>query len=236
MLTIKTLLLFQIKPLPARVNSISSQYDECKDWWNSVCTVSESGAVGKSISEEYRCWLILSTFSRDILSLVLTFLLLPGERLGKWKCCYGILEAPSRVRLTQASCCDGLHYGVSGPWGSAPTPQPFRSSGKWPSLTVAVGQTPQFQFTPDCLAEISLFPTALRAFSHLMFGVYSQKKIAQKNIFPTADWAPVFWHRMQTSLCVATILFYRWSQFFQTFTRRPHVNSSRWLLRETWAH
>lgn len=96
MLTIKTLLLFHIKPLPARVNSISfrSQYDECKDWWNSVCTVSESGAVGKSISEEYRCWLILSTFSRDILSLVLTFLPLPGERLGKWKCCYGILEAP----------------------------------------------------------------------------------------------------------------------------------------------
>lgn len=28
---------------------------------------------------------------------------------------------PSEVRLTQASCCDGLHYGVYGPWGSAPT-------------------------------------------------------------------------------------------------------------------
>lgn len=171
MLTIKTLPLFQIKPLPARVNSISfrSQYDECKDWWNSVCTVSESGAVGKSISEEYRCWLILSTFSRDILSLVLTFLPLPGERLGKWKCCYGILEAPSRVRLTQASCCDGLHYGVYGPWGSAPTPQPFRSSGKWPSLTVAIRQTPQFQFTPDGLGWNFIISNCIKAFSHLMF-------------------------------------------------------------------
>lgn len=29
--------------------------------------------------------------------------------------------SPSEVMLTQAGCCDGLHYGVYGLWGSAPS-------------------------------------------------------------------------------------------------------------------
>lgn len=55
--------------------------------------------------------------------------------------------SPSEVRLTQASCCDGLHYGVYGLWGSAPT----SPAGKCPSLTVTTCRTPQLQFT--CCSE-----------------------------------------------------------------------------------
>jgi len=55
--------------------------------------------VCKSTSKEYRCWLILSTFSWDILSFVLTFLWPPGECWGKWKRCHGILEAPRKSDL-----------------------------------------------------------------------------------------------------------------------------------------
>lgn len=42
--------------------------------------------------------------------------------------------SPSEVRLTRASCCDGLHYGVYGLWGFAPT-SPTGLRGKCPSLT-----------------------------------------------------------------------------------------------------
>lgn len=104
-------------------------------WWDSLCTVSDSGAVCTSTSEEYRCWLILSTFSRDALSFVLTFLPPPpGERWANEKCCYGIPGAPSQVGLTQASCCDGLNYVVYGLRGLLPPCSPAGVSGKWPSL------------------------------------------------------------------------------------------------------
>lgn len=54
--------------------------------------------------------------------------------------------SPSEVILTRASCCDGLHYGVHGLWGSAPTSPTW---GKIPVLDwLTTCQTPQLRFTP----------------------------------------------------------------------------------------
>lgn len=97
----------RLSHLPGGINSINfySQYDECKECWNSgvllclVCTVSWSGAIYKSISKEYRCWLIRSTFSpRQSLSRI-DILATAWWVVGKWKHCHGILEAPLKSDL-----------------------------------------------------------------------------------------------------------------------------------------
>lgn len=103
----------------------------------SVCPVSESGDICKS--KRYRCWLILSAFSRDILSFILTFLLLPGEWWGNesaamvfWKPLRShtytgrLLWWPTLWSLWPAGVCSL--------W-------PSRSSGKCPSPTVPTCQT-----------------------------------------------------------------------------------------------
>lgn len=103
----------------------------------SVCTVSESGDICKS--KQYRCWLILSAFSRDILSFILTFLLLPGEWWGNESAAM-VFWKPLRSHtytgrlLWWPTLWSLWPVGVCSLW-------PSRSSGKCPSPTVTTCQT-----------------------------------------------------------------------------------------------
>lgn len=103
----------------------------------SVCTSSESGDICKS--RQYRCWLILSAFSWDILSFILTFLLLPGEWWGN--------ESAAMVfwKLLRSHTYTGRLLWWPTLWSLWPVGVcslwPSRSSGKCPSPTVTTCQT-----------------------------------------------------------------------------------------------
>lgn len=73
---------------------------------------------------------------------------------------------PSEVRLTWTSCCDGLHYGVYGLWGSAPT----SPTGLWDKCLSP-------DWLPACLLSSSLLQLQLHAVLAIPLNIMQQLKI-----------------------------------------------------------
>lgn len=69
--------------------------------------------------------------------------------------------SPSEVMLTQAGCCDGLHYGVYGLWGSAPSDPAGLLENALPRLSQHA--RPTLEQTADLTDDlVSLSESALR--------------------------------------------------------------------------